>query len=251
MRKLIVNADDFGWTKGINKGIIQGFRLGIITSTTALVNMPSWEYGADLACKYPRLGIGLHFNLTSGEPITAPKDIPSLVNGEGKFIGSLDALRAADPLDITRELCNQFQRLTRSGIKATHIDSHHNIHSLDNILPIVLAFAARLGLPVRLVAQAKARYRSGGTVTTGELIETFRGRGASGPSLQRLLLNCQSETVELRCHPGLVDAELENLSPYTWQRERELAVVCAFAKEDFPGRHGYTLVSFAALRGQN
>lgn len=247
MRKLIVNADDLGLTRGVNKGIIKGYRQGIITSATALVNMAGWEHAAAIVGKYPGLGIGLHFNLTTGSPVSDPEDVPSLVNEEGKFFNELDVLAMADSADVARELCNQFNRLIRSGVKPTHIDSHHDIHTLDNVMPIVLLFARRLGLPVRLVPWAELRYKSVGTKTTKELVVEFKDRGANRPNFERLLNRCQAETVEVRCHPGMVDSELEQVTKYTWQRERELAVVCAYEKEMFTKVYGYNLVPFSGL----
>lgn len=248
MRKLIVNADDFGLTRGINKGIVQGFRLGIITSATALVNMPCWPHAASLVSKLAGLGVGLHFNLTVGSPLTTPQYIPSLVNKRGKFHGNLEQLTQADSLDVVRELYNQYNRLLRSGIKPTHIDSHEDVHTLDNILAILLDFAALHHLPLRLVPQARSRYSNAGAATTGDLIDAFQDKGANRPNFERLLDNCRAETVEFRCHPGMVDADLEAVSAYTWQRERELAVVCAYNKEEFPRRYGFELIPFSGLR---
>lgn len=144
-------------------------------------------------------------------------------------------------------LQNQDNRLLRSGIKPTHIDSHDGIHSLDNILSILLDFAARHQLPLRLVPRARDRYNSAGTATTEEIIEGFQDKGANRPNFERLLSTCQAETVEFRCHPGMVDAELETVSAYTWQRERELAVVCAYSKEEFPRHYGFELIPFSGL----
>jgi len=247
MRKLIVNADDFGMTRGINKGVLRAFQQGILTSATALVNLPCWEHAAGLVNKNPSLGIGLHFNLTLGSPITDPQQIPSLAK-DGVFMEDSELLAAADPGEIKRELVNQYHRLERSGIKPTHVDSHQNIHSIDTVLAVILQFACGQGIPVRLIPQARTRYASAGAWTTGALIDQFRGRGASRPNFERLLSSCTSETVEFQCHPGTVDADLELLSSYTWQRERELAVICGYAKEDFSARYGYALVAFSGLQ---
>lgn len=246
IRKLIVNADDLGLSRGINKGIIRGFRCGIITSATAMVNMPCWEHAAQAISRLPGLGIGLHFNLTLGSPLTAPEAIPTLVDEQGNFHRDREKLAEADPLDVARELYNQYHRLLRSG-KPSHIDSHEDIHKLANILPVLLEFSARLSLPLRLVPGEQSRYSSFGTATTDSLIDKFQDKGANRPNFERLLADCQENTVEFRCHPGMVDAELESLSAYTWQRERELAVVCAYNKEDF-AEHGFELISFSGLR---
>ena len=186
MRKLIVNADDFGLTQGINKGIVQGFRLGIITSATALVNMPCWPHAAALASRLAGLGIGLHFNLTMGRPLTDPRYIPSLVDEEGRFAGNPEQLAQADPLDVVRELYNQYNRLLRSGIKPTHIDSHDGIHSLDNILSILLDFAARHQLPLRLVPEPGTAIIQPAPPPPKKSLRVSRTREPTGP-LERLL----------------------------------------------------------------
>ncbi len=247
MRTLIINADDFGLTRGVNKGIVHGFRLGIITSATALVNMPCWPHAASLVSKLAGLGVGLQFNLTVGSPLTDPQLIPTLVNDKGMFHSDPGQLAQADPLDIARELFNQYNRLLHTGIKPTHIDSHDDIHTLDNVLPILLDFATCHNLPLRLVPQERSRYSRAGAATTEDLIDAFQDRGANRPNFERLLGNCQAETVEFRCHPGMVDADLQAVSAYTWQRERELAVVCAYSKEEFPQRYGFKLISFSGL----
>jgi len=179
--------------------------------------------------------------------VTPPRSVPTLVDAQGRFHGDLKQLAAADPLDITRELYNQYNRLCRSGIAPSHVDGHQGIHALDNILAVLLDFAARLGLPLRLAPHARERYKAAGAVTTGALIDQFQGRGATRPNFERLLRECRAETAEFRCRPGMVDADLENFSAYTWQRERELAVVCAYARETFPQEYGYQLISFAQL----
>src|SRR5262245_52162998 len=85
MHRLIINADDFGFSASSNRGIIAGHKQGVVTSTTLMVGMPAAAEAASLARQHPKLGVGLHFNLTCGRPCRPAKDIPSLVDANGQF----------------------------------------------------------------------------------------------------------------------------------------------------------------------
>lgn len=248
MRWLIVNADDFGLSVGVNKGIIRAYRRGIVTSTTMLVNMPAWAHARDLALATPGLAVGLHFNLVSGDPLSPPGQVASLVNSRGEFAGDIDLLAQANPSHVARELAAQLGRLQAAGIHVTHIDSHHQVHSLPNILPVVLQIASRCGLAVRRVAGQQRHFSRAKALTTGVLLEQFRDQGANRLNLHRLLTSTKARTVEIRCHPGLMDRDLERRSGYTWPRERELAVICSFEREQFAQIYGYKLVNFSHIR---
>ncbi|MDN6088988.1 MAG: chitin disaccharide deacetylase, partial [Enterobacterales bacterium] len=143
---LIVNADDFGLCKAQNYGIIEAFKNGVVTSTTALVNSESVEHAAALSAENPGLAVGMHFALTLGRPLSP---MPNLArNGElGKWIWEM-AEQGTLPLDeIEQELKCQFERfIDVFGRLPTHIDSHHHVHMFPQIFPIVAAFAKEKGV---------------------------------------------------------------------------------------------------------
>ena len=85
MTRLIVNGDDFGMCEGVTLGILKAHRDGILCSTTMMVGMPFAAQAAQMAKDYPNLGIGIHFTLTAGKPVSDPKDVPSLVEADGTF----------------------------------------------------------------------------------------------------------------------------------------------------------------------
>ena len=128
MKLLIVNADDFGLTAGVSRGILEAHRRGIVTSTTLLVNR---EIDPALMeeLKSSGLGFGLHLNLTLGAPVSNPKRIPSLVNGEGRFIRDAREAAARAKADEARievgAQIDAFRRIT--GCFPTHLDSHHHV----------------------------------------------------------------------------------------------------------------------------
>ena len=125
-RRLIVNADDFGLARSVSTGIIDAYQAGQLSSTTLMVNMPGTEEAVDLAERHPGLGVGLHFNLTEGRPLT---DARSLVDADGEFLLRGELIRRAArgrlrPDEITRELTAQLDRFVSLGLSPTHLDSH-------------------------------------------------------------------------------------------------------------------------------
>lgn len=149
-RVLIVNADDFGLSKGQNYGIIEACRNGVVTSTTALVNGAAIDHAAQLSRSTPELAVGMHFVLTLGEPLSA---MPGLTRDGrlGKWIWQ-QAEEDILPLEeIAHELACQYRRFVELfGHEPTHIDSHHHVHMFAQIYPIVAAFAREKGIALRI-----------------------------------------------------------------------------------------------------
>ena len=135
VRRLIVNADDFGLARSVSTGIIDVYQAGQLSSTTLMVNMPGTEEAVDLAERHPGLGVGLHFNLTEGRPLT---DARSLVDSEGGFLLRGELIRRSvrgrlEPDEITRELTAQLDRFISLGLTPTHLDSHQHIHMVPTV----------------------------------------------------------------------------------------------------------------------
>lgn len=152
-RLLIVNADDFGLSKGQNYGIIEACRNGIVTSTTALVNGQAIDHAVQLSRDEPSLAIGMHFVLTMGKPLTV---MPGLTRDGvlGKWIWQLAEEDALPLEEITQELASQYLRFIELfGRKPTHLDSHHHVHMFPQIFPIVAKFAAEEGIALRIDRQ--------------------------------------------------------------------------------------------------
>ncbi len=245
-RRLIVNADDFGLTRGVSAGILAAGRHGIVTSTTVLVTAaPDRDQLA--AARDAGLGLGLHVNLTLGRPLTGGR---SLVDASGRFVR--DARRAAaraTPRDVEREVGAQverFERLVRGA--PTHLDTHHHVGLLPPVAEVVLAAARRLGVPVRSQdACARARARGAGLRTPDHFF------GESGPdaywSLARtlaVLRRVPAGVSEFMTHPGWFDAELA-YSRYGRQRETELAALGSPAARAAALALGITLCHFGDL----
>ena len=149
MKNLIVNADDLGWTDGVNRGIVEAFRNGIVTSTSLLANGAAFDSGVAAAKSAHGLGVGVHLNLSDGPPVADRETVTSLLNEEGLFAGGPENLllrraRRGLPLnEVEAEWDAQIQRVRDAGISPTHLDGHKHVHMLPGLFEIALRLAKR------------------------------------------------------------------------------------------------------------
>ena len=162
---LIVNSDDFGISDGVSRGIIEAHHKGIVTSTTTMVNMPAAESAIKLAQETaPNLGLGLHFVLSFGAPVSNADDVPSLVTSEGTFVSTYSDLMTKMPSfsddDLERELRAQFERFRDlAGCLPDHLDSHHgSTYRHPSAFRIMLQIAKEHNLPIRWFDGINSRY---------------------------------------------------------------------------------------------
>ena len=245
-RRLIVNADDWGLTRGVSDGILAAHRHGIVSSTTVLVTAP---LDRELVARVrdSGLGVGIHVNLTLGTPLTRGR---SLVDGDGRFVR--DARRAAaraTASDIRAEVEAQVQRF-ESVIKRppTHVDTHHHVGLHPPVREVVLEVACALGVAVRSQdPAARARARAARLRTPDHFF------GESGPdaywSLDRTvrhLRELREGVSEFMCHPGWFDAGLA-YSRYGRQREIEMIGLGTAPARAAAAALGIMLCTFADL----
>jgi predicted glycoside hydrolase/deacetylase ChbG (UPF0249 family) len=150
--RLIVSADDFGLTAGVDRGIAAGVAAGTVTSVGVMANLADPAAVAGLAALRPGLSLGVHLNLTTGRPLSAPADVPSLVDRDGAFFPLATLGRRAftgrvRAPDVRRELGAQIVRLQQAGIAVDHLDSHEHVHLLPGVFGAVVAVARGLGVP--------------------------------------------------------------------------------------------------------
>ena len=221
---LIINADDFGLTAGVSRGILAAHRRGIVTSTTLIVNRPVDQALLD-ELKSSTLGVGLHLNLTLGGPLANARRVASLVDAEGKFIrDAREAAARANKDEARIELGNQIDAFRQlMGRFPTHLDSHHHVGRHEPILDLMLDFATAIRVPVRSQddqVRAAARAR--------KLRTPDHFAGESGPepcwTAERVLRELEAlpdGVTEFMTHPGYYDDDL-GYSRYGKQRESEL-----------------------------
>ena len=285
MRRLIVNADDFGLTSGVNRAIIEGNRFGIVTSATLMANAKSTNAAIDLAKAEPGLKTGCHVVLIDGIPLTA--SLPTLTNGSPNFRSSLKqfaiaAVRgqiAAD--EIQQEAEAQIRKLQSCGITLTHLDSHKHTHMFPHILRPLVRAAKTCGIravrnpfepircwPTGMVFGSPGLWlRSAGVLTfqmfaaefwrilnDEEMVSTDGTVGIAVTGLlnqQKILQILEAlpyGTWELVCHPGYSDSDLQAAGTrLTKSREIELSALTSEETKRALARHEIELISYADL----
>jgi predicted glycoside hydrolase/deacetylase ChbG (UPF0249 family) len=181
VKALIVNADDFGLTRGVNAGILQAHEDGIVTSTTLMVNMPGFSDAVAQAMRHPKLATGLHLNLTYGRPLSPANAVRSLVDDGGRFVKNPSyVLGNGRPDEMMTEFGAQVRRFLSTGLTLSHIDTHHHLHRSAVVLDLVVETAKELGVTVRCLDEQALRAR--GMVPQARFTNFFGIVTASGGS---------------------------------------------------------------------
>jgi predicted glycoside hydrolase/deacetylase ChbG (UPF0249 family) len=277
---LIVNADDFGLTSGVNRAIIELHSAGLVTSTSLMARASATEEAIELALSAHTLGVGCHVVLVDGEPVLPPDQIPTLVDSRtGCFPSSLNTflarlftgrIRAAE---IEAEAGAQIDFLQQRGVRLTHIDTHKHTHVLRAVLrPLLRAARARGIRAIRnpfepkwsIHATPRAPWiRTGqvaglrwlepvcrriiekeGFVTTSGTIAVAGTGVLDANTLRSLLQSLPPGTWELVTHPGYNDADLERVRTRLYA-SRDIERAALVALKEFPA---VELVSFAKLQ---
>ena len=172
MKNLIVNADDLGWTAGVNRGIAEAHRHGIVTSASLLANGSAFASGVEVARSTPGLGVGVHLNLSDGAPVAARELVTSLVNDAGEFEGGPENLllriasRGLALHEVEQEWEAQIEKVRDAGIQPTHVDGHKHVHMLPGLFEIALRLAKRYAIAAIRVAHEASSLRA--ALSTGE-----------------------------------------------------------------------------------
>ncbi|MGC1365598.1 MAG: ChbG/HpnK family deacetylase [Candidatus Acidiferrum sp.] len=166
MRNLIVNADDLGWTEGVNRGIAEAHRNGIVTSASLLANAAAFQSGVEVARAAPGLGVGVHLNLSEGEPVAPAELVTTLLNDRGEMEGRpqnllLRLARRSLLLDeVEREWDAQIQKVRDVGIEPTHLDGHRHVQMLPGLFEIALRLAKKHGIAAIRIAHEESSLRA-------------------------------------------------------------------------------------------
>ena len=260
---LVVNADDLGVSKGATLGIVRAHREGIVTSASLAATTPFYEHALENCVRtHPELGIGLHFTLTSGKPVSPAGRVPLLIDSNGffrwRFLSLLGAASVRMPMglldQIELELEAQLQRIMSDGVRPDHINGERHIHLIPAIFDRVVAAAKRHGIPfVRLgqdigtahitvgqspglalgggfakswllsILTALDRRRLDGGILYAESVASYVYSGRLDLLLAPLLKSPPPDgTLEIMVHPG-VPEESRNLALGNCELERYLA----------------------------
>lgn len=265
VKRLVVNADDFGFTPDVNEGILRSHLEGIVRSTSLMANGPAFEHAVRIARQHPSLGVGCHLTLVQGESVASPG--ARLPRSAGRLLASPPTLREA-----LRELQAQIEALLAHGVRPSHLDTHQHVHLLPVVLEAVVTLADRFRIPwirkpfdtplgMAPVLRAglalairpwripfeerlrRARCR------TSDYFAGFVGTGAMDARwLVALLAGLPGGIGELMCHPGICGPDLLRADTrLKHSREREMRALCSDEVRQAVAEHGIELLSYRDL----
>jgi len=285
-RRLIINADDFGLTGGVNRAIAEAHSRGVVTSATLMATGAAFDDAIARAKENPRLSVGCHVLLVDGSPANRTAALPSLVNGD-QFQNSLArfahaALRGRlNASEIAAEVAAQIQKLQKAGVEVSHVDTHKHTHMFPAVLRPLLEAARQCGVgalrnpfaPLKPLAWAHlarrpklwtrysevralrgffAGFRS--TVAEMGMLTTdgsfgVLGTGALDEKLFFSICGCIPEGIwEFVCHPGYNDAALSGVrTRLRASREAELKILTSPEARRILEQHGIELISYREL----
>jgi hopanoid biosynthesis associated protein HpnK len=286
VRRLIVNADDFGFTAGVNRAIVEAHTRGIVTSSTLMANGRAFEDALRLAKSVPSLSVGCHVVLIDGTPVLDAKQLPSITsahsNGD-RFRDGLQAFaaRRLDPEEIEAEASAQIRKLQSAGISVSHLDTHKHTHLFPAVLRPLLRAARNCGVrairnpfgprkplksaellarpnlwtryaEVRILRALAAKFRDAAKregMVTPEGTLGIVVTGALDEKLFRGIAAIIPEgTWEFVCHPGYNDDDLRSANTRLREsREIELRVLTMPAARELLSQQGIDLISYRDL----
>lgn len=254
-RNLIVNADDFGQTEGINTGIIESHTRGIVTSTTLLATGAARDHAVELAKAYPTLGVGIHLSYQLGKPLCPPEILTALFDRDGRPLHGMLGLWAAVACNpralsqLAEHFRSQIEWVLRQGIQPTHLDTHKHIHYSPAIANLVGDLALQYKIPamrycedrftrrgamavrMQLLALEGLRLYNRLVIDSRKLARTdrFMGVALTGvwtkADLLAILDRSEPGWTELMVHPGRKAGLTPDCTRLIESREQELALL--------------------------
>jgi hopanoid biosynthesis associated protein HpnK len=286
VRRLVINADDFGLTCGVNRAILEAQRNGVVTSATLMANGAAFDDAVRTAAT-THLSIGCHVVLVDGSPLLPAGQLPSLIASDGHFPVNLTTIarkaltRKLNAAEIEAEATAQIRRLQSVGITVTHVDTHKHTHMFPAVLRPLLRAAQACGvrairnpfvppgtLPAwTILRSTKLLRRSAGVVALRRFNPTFNRLvheiGMSTPDgcfgvvvtgsldqdfFRQIATAIPDGTWELVCHPGYADADLAQVHTRLRQsRETELALLTSPEARSVLEKCGVELISYRDL----
>lgn len=243
MKYLIVNADDFGLSKGINEGIIKAYREGILTSTTLMVNMPAFNQAVSLAKENVGLGVGVHLNILRGYPVSPAEKVRSLIDEKGRFLSNPSAIIRKIAFgkinldEVELEFTAQINKAVGSGLFITHVDSEKHMHMFYPILKRTIKVCKKIGInrlrvvkeiccPFRVSLFMKSAIVSGSGCLLADRLkknglyfpDNFAGLCNGGKMdarrLRNILFKLSEGITEVMVHPGFISEDMINLKKF-------------------------------------
>ncbi len=282
-RNLIITADDFGLSPGLNAAVALAHRFGLLTSASLMVTGPAWDHAVALARELPDLCLGVHLTLIQGRAVLSPRAVPHLVDAGGNFpnapikTGWRYYCQPQLLFEIRRELAAQIEAALKAGLRLWHLNSHLNLHLHPRIFPLVVELAREYGIPaVRLpredwlttlilapdaplskaaqglifawlTKKARRLVQAAGLLSNDHFFGLTHDGRLSEEHLLKLLPRLKPGLTEICCHPALYpDPELLRWAP-RYQRQAELAALTSPRLKAMITAGGLHLTDFKSL----
>lgn len=221
MTKLIINADDFGYCKSVNYGIISSHLDGIVTSTTMMANMPGFEHGVKLLKEVKTLGCGVHMTLSCNKPLN--DNLKTLVDEHGMFFRQVKekVIESIDLDELYIEFCSQIDKVIEYGIDITHLDSHHHVHTIEKFQDVIKAIVDKYKLPIRGGFKYNFNYDK-----VVPCIGNFYNKNIDMNYFKKNLEKIKSYDVcDMMSHPAFIENYLLNSTSYSMKRVEEYDIL--------------------------
>jgi chitin disaccharide deacetylase len=287
VKRLIVNADDFGFTRGVNRAVVRAFKTGIVTSTTIMANGEAFEDAVELASENSGLGVGCHLAVVGGRPVAPAAEVSSLVDSGGMLPATLTKLMiklargSVTTEELVREFRAQVQLTVSAGIAPTHLDTHKHSHTHPRVMEALAQVATEFGIkcirnPFEHIFSLKRQsalgrwaylkqYVLSAAISPGEIQfkQLAREYGLKTPdrffgvkltgmldstAIRSIMESLGECTAELMCHPGVYDDDLERArTRLKRERERELEALSDPSLRQLAEERGIDLINYREL----
>ena len=278
MRRLIINADDFGLTSGLNRGILDAHTHGIVTSATLMACGAQFREAVTMAAQAPQLSVGCHVILVDGSPVLSGPEVSSLVRNSGpRFRESLTsfallaAARRLNPEQVEAEVTAQIRKLQTAGIPVSHLDSHKHTHMFPLVFKAMIRAARNCGVPairnpfepllfantrhwkrrfqLGILSSYRTAFRNAlsdaGLVTPDGCIGIVATGGLTPETFRALIENLPEGTWEFVSHPGYCDDDLNRIrTRLKASREKELEILTSDEAKERLRREGIATISY-------
>jgi predicted glycoside hydrolase/deacetylase ChbG (UPF0249 family) len=209
VKNLIVNADDLGWTEGVNRGILEAHRKGLVTSTSLLANGRAFASAATIARGNPELGVGVHLNLSDGPPAAPAEKVAGLLNKKKELRGGPESLlirmasRNLPYQEVEIEWDAQIRKIQAAGIAPTHLDGHKHVQMLPGLFEIALRLAKKYDIAAIRVSHEESMLRSALTSGKGQSTSVLIRQGVQARGLKLLARDAR----EMAAHAAIATTD--------------------------------------------
>lgn len=244
MTKLIVNADDIGLSEGVNYGILSAYKNGIVRSTTIMPGMPAFDHAVEILKENPGLGCGVHMTLSLNKPVLNTHK--TIIDENGNFYRRITNDLVSEKFDldeIYKEFCAQIDKVISTSVKVDHLDSHHHVHTLSSLKPVIEKIVNKYKLPIRGGFEDIINYDRVVPMT-----ESFYSDNVTENYFEEFLNELKGyDVIDLMCHPAFIDENLVNATSYAMQRMKEYSILTSKKVKKYLEENDFEITNYSNI----